>query len=181
MEKKFKKPNPVKLFTAVFTANIDLFEKVKKILEEKFGEIDLESQNFDFDNTDYYEEEMGKNLKKKFYFFKDLIMPDKIVDIKIETMKIEEKFMEEGKRKVNIDPGYVDLSKIVLSSKKDYSHRIYLGKGVYAEVTLYFKKGNFHIFPYTYPDYRREDYIKVFLKAREILKEKIRKSLEIFL
>ncbi len=174
MEKKYKKPNPVKLFTAVFTNKMDLFEKVKEILEEKFGKIDFESQNFDFDNTTYYEEEMGKNLKKKFYFFKDLIMPDEIVKVKTKTMEIEEEFKEEGKRKVNIDPGYVDLSKIVLSSKKDYSHRIYLGKGIFAEVTLYFKKGNFHTFHYTYPDYRQEDYIETFLKAREILKEQIK-------
>ncbi len=174
MQRRKIKPNPVKLFVAVFTANINLFEDVKKILEEKFGEIDFESEIFNFDNTDYYEEEMGKNLKKKFYFFKNLISPEKIVDVKIEAMKIEEKFMENEKRKINIDPGYLDLSKLVLSSKKDYSHRIYLGKGVYAEVTLFFKKGNFYTFPYTYPDYRREDYIRTFLKVREILKKQIK-------
>lgn len=168
---KIKIPKPVKLFTAVFTNQTELFDSVKKILEKEFGRIDMESEIFPFENTDYYEEEMGKNLKKKFFFFEKLIMPENIVDIKLKTIEIEENFKVEGKRKINIDPGYIDLSKIVLSSTKDFSHRIYLGKGIYAEVTLFFKKGIFHPFPYTYPDYRTEGYIKVFTMARETLKK----------
>lgn len=171
--REIKKPRPVKLFTAVFTSRIDLFEDVKRILEEEFGNIDFQSEIFPFENTNYYEKEMGKNLKKIFYFFKNLITPDEIVDTKIKTIEIEKRFMIQGKRQINIDPGYVELSKIVLVSTKDFSHRIYLGKGIYGEVTLFFKKGTFHIFPYTYPDYRTEGYIKTFIKAREILKNQI--------
>jgi|Deesub1362B_J571_1020462.scaffolds.fasta_scaffold00008_183 hypothetical protein len=170
---EIKPPKPVKLFTAVFTARIDLFEDIKRTLEKEFGIIDFQSEIFPFENTDYYEKEMGKNLKKIFYFFKNLIAPDKIVDIKIKTIEIEKKFMIQGKRQINIDPGYLGLSKIVLASTKDFSHRIYLGNGIYAEVTLFFKRGTFHIFPYTYPDYRTEGYIKTFIKVREILKNQI--------
>ena len=92
-------------------------------------------------------------------------------DIKQTVMHIEKKFSEEGKRRVNIDPGYVSLAKVVLSSRKNYSHRIYLGKLVFAELELIFKDGSFHPLPYTYTDYRDEANIRTFEEARRLLKK----------
>ncbi|MEN3045598.1 MAG: DUF4416 family protein [Candidatus Hydrothermales bacterium] len=167
---KLKKPPKVKFFVGMISKDEDIMKEALSILKEKAGDVEFESPLFPFEHTDYYEKEMGKNLKRKFYSFKPLREPDEIVDFKIFAIEVEKKFLDNEKRKVNIDPGYVELSKVVLSSTKNYSHRIYLGKGIYAEVTLFFAKGEFMDFPYTYPDYRTKEYKEFFKIVREALK-----------
>ncbi len=171
--RKQKKILPVKYFVGMISGYVDLFEKVKPILIQRFGEIEFESEIFPFKHTDYYEKEMGKDLKRKFISFKPLKKPDEIVDLKLYCIEIEKKFMEQGRRKINLDPGYVELSKVVLSTTKNYSHRIYLSKGIYAEVTLYYQNGDFREFHYTYPDYRTEEYKVFFRKIRDSLKKEV--------
>ncbi len=170
---KLKKPLNVKYFVGTIFREKEILDKVIKILKKKFGEIEFESEIFPFTHTDYYEEEMGKNLMRKFFSFKPLKSPEELVKLKLFTVEVEKKFMEKNKRRVNIDPGYVELSKVVLASTKNFSHRIYLGKGIYAEVTLYFKKGEFHPLFYTYPDYRTKEYIEFFKKVRNSLKNSL--------
>lgn len=170
---KIKKSEPVKLIVGMFSNQTELFTEIKKFLEEKFGPVDYESQILSFDNTNYYEKEMGKDLKRIFYSFEKLINPENLAEIKIFTNRIEEKFsvVERGehlKRKINIDPGYLTLSKLVLASTKDYSHRVYLQEGIYAETTLKFEKGSFTPYEYTYPDYRTPEYINIFNQIRQI-------------
>lgn len=170
---KPKSSQPVKLIVGMFSNQTELFTEIKKFLEEKFGPVDYESQILSFDNTNYYEKEMGKDLKRIFYSFEKLINPENLAEIKIFTNQIEEKFtgVERGehlKRKINIDPGYLTLSKLVLASTKDYSHRIYLQEGIYAETTLKFEKGSFTPYEYTYPDYRTPEYINIFNQIRQI-------------
>lgn len=165
---KTEKAEPAKLIIGMFSNKTNLFEKVKKILEEKFGPVDFVSEVLPFNKTNYYEKEMGKDLKRIFYSFQRLISPESLVEIKIFTNQIEEKFSEGGKRRVNIDPGYLTLSKLVLASTKDYSHRIYLKEGIYAEVTLRFEKGTFIPYEYTYPDYRTPEYLHIFNQIRQI-------------
>lgn len=135
-------------------------------MEEKLGPADIVTPSIPFGFTNYYEKEMGKNLKRKFASFEKLIPPEELADIKVWTNSIEEKMgtVKEGTllRCINLDPGYVSMDKMVLATTKNYRHRIYLQKGIYAEVTLYWSKGSFHFFPYTYPDYRTDFYIKFF-------------------
>lgn len=166
-----KEIRPVKLFFAEFSSETDIFKLVEDKLEKIFGEIDFHSSTFDFNYTDYYEEEMGKNLKKKFISFKKLINPKEISKIKLISQKIEEEFKKNGKRRINLDPGYLSLSKVVLVSTKDSYHRLYLEDGIYGEVTLYFFKGEYKTFQWTYPDYR--DFHKVFEEIRKNYKEQI--------
>jgi len=166
---------PVKLIVGMISNKVELFEKLKTILEKKFGKVDLESDIFPFDKTDYYEEEMGKDLKRKFLSFEKLIRPDRIAEIKIFTNKLEKRFSISDKRQINLDPGYVTDSKLVLATTKNYYHRIYLKKGIFAEVTLYFRKGGFQYFDTTYPDYRTSEYISFFNKVREKYLEQIRR------
>lgn len=141
-------------------------------MERKFGHISSRSELFDFTHTDYYTEEMGPNLKKIFYVFERPIPLQKLVDVKIYTNRLEAKFSKREKgimrRQVNLDPGYLSLNKVVLASTKDYSHRLYLGKGIYGEVTLFFKNKTFTPFPWTYPDYQTPGYIKFFNSVRKI-------------
>ena len=173
---KIREPAPVKLFFAEFTSQVELFPRVEKKIEEIFGEIDFFSPIFDFDYTDYYREEMGENLKKKFVAFKKLINPQRLSEIKRISQMIEEEFSEEGKRKINLDPGYLSLSKVVLASTKDSYHRLYLGDGIYGEVTLYFFKGSYQPFPWTYPDYCSESFRKVFNTLRKVYKDEIQRK-----
>jgi len=156
----------VKLVAGIITNNDTVYEKTKKILIRYFGNTDFESAAFDFNYTKYYEEEMGKGLKRRFLGFKKLIPPERIAKIKVMTNKIEKRFSVKGKRQINIDPGYVNLSKLVLATTKDYKHRIYLGKGIFGEITLFFTNDTFQGWDCTYPDYRAQDYINTFNAIR---------------
>lgn len=147
-----------------------LFDKVKIKLSRKFGKIDFESKILDFTYTDYYNREMGTDLKRQFLSFNLLIAPDIIPDIKNYTNDLERKFLSSDKKRlVNIDPGYLSLSKLVLATTKDHQHRIYLGKGIFAEVTLRYRNKTFCSWDWTYPDYCTKEYISIFNHLRECL------------
>lgn len=143
-------------------------------MRRRFGEIDFESAVFDFAQTDYYREELGPGLKRQFISFKKLILPERLSKIKNFTNKIERKLSGSGRRRVNIDPGYICLSKLVLASTKDYKHRIYLGGGIYAEITLIYQGKTFVPWECTYPDYRSPEYISVFNRIRENLAQELK-------
>ncbi len=76
--------------------------------------------------------------------------------------------LENQGRLINIDPGYVDLAKLVLASTKDYAHRIYLRKGIFAEITLSYRGNSFSPNDWTYPDYRSAEYIGIFNQIRKL-------------
>lgn len=156
----------------------ELLHQIDKTLEEYFGPIDLRSDVLSFNFTDYYNEEMGTGIQRQFYSFKKLIMPDEIAAIKVQTNRIEGFIASSKKysvqRPINIDPGYMNESRIILASTKDFSHRIYLRDGIYAEVTLNYRRGRYESFPWTFPDYRSHDYQDFFLKVREIYVKKLK-------
>lgn len=172
---KIRPAGSVKLIVALISADIELFNKVRPVLEKKFrNKTDFESPVLDFTHTDYYNKEMGAELKRKFLSFKIPVPLKKIEKVKLTSNKIEERFSLSDKRRINIDPGYLDLSKLVLFSTKDYSHRIHTARGIFAEVTLYFKDGTFNAWPWTYPDYKTEEYISIFNSIRERYKSEIK-------
>ncbi len=170
-----KPVQPVKLIIGEIFSEEEVLEEVEKELIKNFGEIEFISEAIPFDFTDYYEEEMGKNLKRRWLSFKNTINPEKLPEIKIKTNQIEEKFVNISidtglkRRKVNLDPGYVTCSSLVLASTKNYSHRIYLSKGIYSELTLIYKHGKFHHLEWTYPDYKKNIAIDFFKKVRDSL------------
>lgn len=165
-------PEKVKLIVGLISNNTALFDKIKSILEKRLkNPADFESPVLAFVHTDYYNEEMGTGLKRKFLSFKRIVPIENIAKIKLLADKIEKKNSTNEKRNINIDPGYVDLSKLVLFSTKDYSHRIHVGKGIFAEVTLFYKDKKFRAWPWTYPDYKTDAYISVFNTIREIYKK----------
>lgn len=166
-----KSVSDVKLFTAVTFRDQTVYEKIQTILVEQFGEIDLASEIYDFNFTDYYTAEMGANLKKQFLGFQKLIHPESLVEIKLWTNEIEQKNSIDGRRQVNIDPGYITGANVVLATTKNYSHRIYLGKGIYGDVHLRFRKGKFEVSEWTYPDYQQPLAIDFFTQLRERYRE----------
>lgn len=178
------KPTPaVKLFIGMLSNEILLFDELKERLKTIFSPVDLESPIWEWSHTDYYTTEMGRDLKRKFIFFERLINPETITEIKLKTIELEKQYRNEnppfnkegmgglkGGRRINLDPGYLDMARVVLVSTKDFSHRIYLGNGIYGEVTLIYSGNAFHPLPYTYPDFRTEEYRELFKKARKIIK-----------
>lgn len=158
---------PVKLICGVLYRKTADLNRLDEKLISRLGPVDLKSDMFPFDFTDYYESEMGRGLIKQFFAFEKLILPDNLADIKNATILIEKDFSSEGRRTVNIDPGYLEESKLVLASTKNFSHRIYLKNGIWAEVTLRYEKGNFVSHPWTYPDYCRPLAIEFLKTVRE--------------
>ncbi len=157
---------PVKLFAGLLTARPEALEYVRPRLEERLGPIELESPVLDFNYTDYYEPEMGPGLKRRFWGFARLEDPEALVDLKLYTNLLEKGCSVAGRRTVNIDPGYLAPARLVLASTKDFAHRLYLGKGVYGEVTLVYRERGFRPLPWTYPDFRSEGYQQFFRDLR---------------
>ena len=152
----------------MIASEADLFEKAVYYLSKKFGPIDFKSPIFEFDQTNYYKKELGAHLKRQFLSFRNLIAPERLVSIKLFTNGIENKWSRTNHHRViNLDPGYISLSKLVLATTKNYSHRIYAGQGIFEEVTLYFKDSTFQTLDWTYPDYRTQNYISVFNEVRK--------------
>ncbi len=149
-------------------------DAVMKKLSKDMGGFFLQSDTIPFVHTKYYNQEMGDKLFRQWLVFEKLIVPDEIIGTKIRTNEIEKEYLNAaGGRKVNIDPGLLSLSNIILASTKNYSHRIYLGKGIYGEVTLIFKEHEFRALEWTYPDYREKMALDFFTNARETLKERL--------
>jgi hypothetical protein len=168
--------NKVKLIVGMISNKDELFKRVKEELEEILSnQVDYFSSILPFNFTSYYEAELGKGLLRQFISFKNLIYPDELVKIKHKTNNLEDKLRINGKRSINLDPGYLTLNKLVLASRKDASWRVYLGEEVYAEATLRFFGGSFCAFEYTYPDYKTEAYISIFNEIRKIYKSQCKK------
>lgn len=171
---KAKQPDKVKLFVGVLTRFADLLPLVRNRLAEIFGPVDLESEPIPFVYTNYYRKEMGDGLFKLFLSFQELIDPGELANCKHTTNEIEEAFKaveRSVERPINLDPGYIDLSKLVLASTKNFYHRIYLNSGIYAEVTLYFKDKKYNPLPWTYSDYKSTAYHEVFATMRKLYQQ----------
>jgi hypothetical protein len=163
------KPSKVKLFCGFLFADEAVKNEAVEKLEKTLGKIDLESDVIPFDFSSYYKQEMGANIKRVWVSFTKLISEEKLADIKVFTNSVESFFAVDGKRIINIDPGLLRLSNIILATTKDYSHRIYLSKGIYAEITTIYKEGGFVKLPWTYPDYLSKTAENFMIKAREAL------------
>jgi hypothetical protein len=164
-----KIPPRALLFTGLlYNDSVDR-ESIFIVLNDLFGKTALVSASFPFTETLYYEAEMGKPIYRVFIGFENLIDPEDISDVKIRTNEIEEKlFSGSGGRDVNIDPGYLTRGKVVLATTKNYQHRIYLRRGIYAEVTLRYRGGSYKPWDWTYPDYKRAESVSFFNRLREL-------------
>ena len=155
-----------KLFFGIMFSDRNFYKKAIEDLIKKFGEIEKESFEYDFDKfTSYYEKEMGKNLIKKIIIFKKEIKEKDLINIKKFISGIERKYSIDNKRKINIDPGCIPKNKVILASFKKKDFKKDLGEGVYAHEVLRFENGKVKEFWHTFGDYRKEK-IKEFLIIR---------------
>ena len=152
-------PPKVLLICGMISAKVELFEQAAEAMGPLFGPVELRSDVMPFDFTHYYDRQMGSPLWRQFVSFARPITGDALADAKRATNELEEQFARRVQdpdappRPINLDPGYVDLSKLVLASCKDFSHRIYLGGGVFGEITLMYHKDRWDALSWTFPDY----------------------------
>ncbi len=168
-----QKPMPVKIFCGMI-AKQEAIEQAVRRLSVCFGQIDVESKVVRFEVTDYYEEEMGRGLVRKWLAFEGLRERGFLPLAKHMALEIEAQLSEGCRRKINIDPGYVDNAQVVLATTKNYAHRIYIGMGYYAEVTLVYRGGGFKPLEWTYPDYQSPIALEFFTRARSIYHAEVR-------
>ena len=164
----------VKLISSLFSPRKELIVRIIAELEQTFGPTDWISPELFFDRTKYYAREMGWPLHRRFVSFERLIRPLSIVEIKLRTNGIENEHLQDGKRQINIDPGYISLERLVLATGKNCSHRIYLAKGIYADLSLIFHKGSFVPLQWSYKDYASPETIALFNDVRERYKRQLR-------
>ena len=150
-------PKPAKLVIGFFLKEKDLVVPVVKALTEKFGPVDIVSSWLPFNFTTYYEPEMGKPLFRRMLAFETLIKQSALSEIKLITNDLELEYLKNSKRMVNLDPGYMLRERFVLATGKNFSHRIYIGQRIYADLTLIYSKGRFIKLPWTYPDYAEQN------------------------
>ncbi len=169
--------SPVLPIVAAFSRYNEALDWGRERTIAAWGSIALESPRFSFVETNYYESTMGAGIKKCFWAFEQLRDPADLIDWKLAANDWERQYAATAKhaesRPLNLDPGYMTLAKLVLASTKDHAHRIYLGRGIFAEVTLYFKDGRWQHRDWTFPDYRRADYQQFFLEARKRLRSQV--------
>lgn len=157
-------PSPARLIVGAFLRERDLLPELAERLATAFGPVELVSDWMPFDYTSYYEREMGTPLFRRMFSFARLVEQERLADIKLFTNALESEYRVDGRRRVNLDPGYLLRERFVLATGKNYSHRIYIGKGIYADLTLVFTGGEYRALDWTYPDYA-DPRMRAFLKT----------------
>jgi Domain of unknown function (DUF4416) len=170
-----RRPSPVQLFCGLLLAPSVSPVEIEGILQQHFGSIILRSQALPFTQTAYYTREMGPELIRLYVAFTPLITMAELTTIKHTTNALEAAWANVlGQRRINLDPGYLDLAKVVLATTKDYAHRLYIGAGLFAEVTLRYRQQGFQPWEWTYPDYRLPTTLIFFNQLRELYKAQLR-------
>jgi hypothetical protein len=171
-------PSPVKLIVGILAADEKALNAAREKIGAEFGRADFISEIFLFDKTNYYKDQTGENILRQFVTIEELIGPGRLAQIKHKTNEIEQELAEalEGTypRPVNLDPGYMEPSKLVLASTKNFAHRIYIGDNMYAEITLRFDKGKWVDYSHTFPDFKDGRYHVFLSKVREKLVGQLR-------
>ncbi|MBN1508146.1 MAG: DUF4416 family protein [Sedimentisphaerales bacterium] len=168
----------MKAITGILACDESALSAARARLESTMGGIDLVSNIWPFDQTSYYADQIGPRILRQFVSFAQLVDPGELADLKHRTNAIEQELARSlglpFPRPVNLDPGLIEPSKLVLATTKNYSHRIYIGRQMYAEVTLTYDRGGWRPLPHTYPDYRSQPYFDFFAKVRARLLEQSR-------
>jgi len=177
---ELKDPSPVKLIVGILASDETCLDTARQMLAAGLGAIDLVSDTGPFDQTTYYKDQTGPAILRQFVSFEQLIDPGELAELKHRTNQLERDLAEihraPFRRPVNLDPGLIEPSKLVLATTKNYAHRIYIGKKMYAEVTLVFDRGTWRPLPYTYPDYCQQWYFDFFDEVRDKLLRQLRST-----
>lgn len=177
---QLQEPRPVKLIVGILASDERCLAAAREGVLGALGPADLFSEVWAFDQTDYYANELGPRVLRQFVSIEQLIDPGDLADVKHRTNEMERQLAATlampFPRPVNLDPGVVEPSKLILASTKNFAHRIYIGRRMYAEVTLVFDKGQWRFLPYTFPDYKRAEYHEFFSMVRSKLVQQLRQQ-----
>jgi len=170
---------PVKVFAGILYNDMAICERAQTELEKSLGAVDYVSPPKPFDFTSYYEKEMGPGLSRIFYSFERLVCPDELIEIKYRTNTLEEELSGGKRRSINIDPGYMDYQKVVLVSAKSGGQKIYMGRGIYGDLTLLYEKGGFQPLPWSFPDFRSGTYDDILHTIRTLYRKQMKGQLQL--
>ncbi len=169
-------PPPARRIASAIYREEGRFRKASERLAARMGPVLRVSEPFPFDGTAYYEPEMGAPLFRRFLVFRGTAPRDSLVEAKLAAEAVERATAVDGRRTVNLDPGLVTEENLVLATGKNYTHRVYLGDGVFADLALVYGNGEYRPLPWTYPDYASEE-VRAFLKGvREELRSERKKK-----
>lgn len=161
---------PAKLIVGIISSQDAISARTEEAVTAIYGPVDLRSPAFPFDQTDYYDKQMGKGLRRLFLSFSRLVPPESLSDIKVRTNALEEEIKKSFAREsriVNIDPGILTTSALIMATAKDFAHRVPLRQGIYAHLELLFSRNAVKLLPWTYPDFKQEGYQRFFFEARQ--------------
>ena len=164
----------VKLFCGLIYGSRDVYMDIVGKLQLVFSSVDQESEPFDFDFTTYYNAEMGSPLYRRFISFEKLISPDRLPDVKLITNRIETVNAVDGKRVVNLDPGYLSDANVIIATTKNHYHRVPLALGMYAHMEYVFKKKKLVPMEWTYPDFRSPQYMAFFEQLVPVYRQNLK-------
>lgn len=148
-----REPAGAKLVAGLLFKNFEDQTHILDLMTDRFGQLDLLTEARAFTYTDYYEKEMGPSLYRRLASFTALVQPEVLPDIKLFTNDLEMRFADGHRRRVNLDPGLLSVERLVLATGKNFTHRVYLRDGIYADLTLIYQNGSYRPLPWTYPDY----------------------------
>lgn len=166
-------PDPALLFLSVLSARMEeLWPELEVLLAAEFGPFCYLSEPFAFDRTAYYDSELGTPISRRVMGFEHLLPQDRLAAVKLQTNAWEQSLARpDGTRLCNLDPGLVTLERLVLATGKNFTHRIYLGQGIWADLTLIFQGGDWQAHPWTFPDYAASPMREHLHELRKIYKQ----------
>jgi hypothetical protein len=175
MMRPLREPLPAQAVLSVLSAEWEqLWPDIREELAPVFGECDFVSDLLDFSHTAYYDAEMGRPLLRRILAFRDLVAQERLADLKLETVRLEQaRSRPDGSRRVNLDPGLLTQERLVLATGKNFPHRIYLGRGIYADLTLVYTRSGWRNQPWTFPDYATPAMHELFFGLRERYRDKL--------
>ena len=164
---------PEKLIMGVIFCEDSILDEAMAQLKERFGECDAVCEEFSFSEefSTYSDEELGGEGRRRIYSFERLVDP-----------ALEARFSVDGQRKINLDPGFINHGRLMLPTTKATGFRVPLARGIHTELTLFWARGGWNDFPWSYRDYKSArvkafltDVRRTYLRQR---KELARKSTE---
>lgn len=163
-----KEPSLVKFVASIIYKENGLLLEGISFLKRKWGEVDIRKDGLPFTHTAYYHEELGSPLFRSFFSFEKLQGRERLIEAKLFSNEIENRLAKsDGMRTINVDPGYLTDGQLILATGKNYSHRVYLERGIFADLTLIYKDRLYQPLPWTYPDYQEEGMRLMLLRIRQ--------------
>lgn len=152
-----------------------LFQKVRhteadllQLWTEEYGPSEILRPAFN-PLMEYYSKEMAGELGRFLVITQNVYSRSELLKSKLLSLEWERKFAVQEKRTVNVDTGFLSLENFLLATTKNYSHRIFIGDDIFADLTFEFKHGKFQALPWTYPDYQDPQKLSFLTQSRNRL------------